>query len=151
MLPPGIGNTYWYDRERGSLYMGDFDRVAEEDGWAWMRVTGPWMQYPRGQFASDSRFTAGFTGYDSARDSLQGGLAGYPEGAATLRASKLETGLVLCFPIDGPDLAFALFAVRRGVAPDREGPQRFTAWRSRLPANERSTLMKSGKPKIWPL
>ncbi|WP_409468855.1 hypothetical protein [Streptomyces sp. HC307] len=64
MKPANIGLTYWPIEGRTGKFLF-FDRVAEQDGWAWMRVIGPW----RAEEASgtDSQFNAGFTTYSDAR------------------------------------------------------------------------------------
>ena len=72
-----------------------------------------------------------------------------------LQASKLQGELVLCTPsTDRLDpMAFVIFEVSQGMAPDQIGPSRFEAFKSRLPAMEMDhlTMLESGNPKVWPL
>ena len=125
---------------------GGSDRVPEQDGWAWMRVTNPWMQ--SGQ---DHEINAGFEDYDVARASLEDVYFDCPGATEALQRSKIRGALVLCLPFDCRPWAFSIFAVRRGIRPNQIGPAGFAKWKSGLPKKELLTARMPRVPTIWPL
>jgi hypothetical protein len=145
---PHVGLTYWYDPDCGKMFLAvdQDDRVTEKDGWAFLRLTSALSS---DQFALNSTFYAGLDTYDLARRVLL--LAGVAELVEPLQACKLQSGLVLFLAPNGADIAFMLFPIGRGLAPNVEGPKLFAAWKSKLTDMELLSWMAANQPRIWPL
>lgn len=150
-MTPHVGPTYWPIEGRAGRFLIR-DHVAEQDGWAWVQVNGPWMA--EASMRTYHEFNAGYATYSDVRRDLEfTATACHARAKAVLQASGLQGELVLCTPsTDRFDpMAFVIFAVSRGLAPDQIGLSRFEAFKSRLPEMERLTMLQSGNPKAWPL